>query len=163
MSGITITIRVNGKDLPEYPTSNDLTKLQNKRLQRHMKKVTTTHYIEVEDGDTFEVFISVEPPYRMDCPILGFRVFVDGDWIQEPTLSRQAYEEDGKWSAIVTGPAVEVDGKLAYRPMIFKPLAVSKLITISRKIRKLIIPRPNSCCQKPSSLSMSRKCNRSER
>ncbi|EHL02136.1 hypothetical protein M7I_1727 [Glarea lozoyensis 74030] len=124
MTGITITVRVNGQDLPEYPTSNDLQKLQNKRLKRHMEKVTTTHYIEVEDGATFEVFLSVEPPYRMDCPMLGFRVFVDGDWIQEPTLSREVYEEDGKWSEIVTGPAVEVGGKLAYRPMIFKPVAV---------------------------------------
>jgi hypothetical protein len=126
LPGITITVRVNGKDLKEYPAPNELPECERKRVQLHLKEVTSTHYIGVNSGDTFEIYLSVEAPYKMDCPILGFRVFVDGDWIQEPILSREVYEKDGKWSDLVSGPAVEVDGKLAYRSMVFKAVAVSK-------------------------------------
>jgi hypothetical protein len=81
MSGISITFRVNGEDSKEYPTTNDVMKWKSKKLQKHFENVTRTDYIAVEAGTAFEVFISVEPPYQMDCPFLGFRVLVDVDWI----------------------------------------------------------------------------------
>jgi hypothetical protein len=130
MSGITITIRVNGEDLTEYPTTNDVVKLKSKKMQSHFETVTRTDYVEVEAGHTFEIYLSVEPPYYMDCPYLGFRVFVDGDWIQEPICSREIYEKEGRWSETVVGPGIEVDGKIAYRSMMFKKVAVSKLSSL---------------------------------
>jgi hypothetical protein len=104
MSGISVTVRVNGQDLTEYPTTNDHMKFPTKNLQKHFENVTRTDYVEVEAGDTFQIYLAVEPPYEMDCQYLGFRVFVDGDWIQEPICSREIYEKEGRWSETVIGP-----------------------------------------------------------
>ena len=127
--GITISVRVNDHDLREYPAPNDACKFKCKKLEKHWKQVTTTNYIETNQGDSFTIQLSVDAPYQMDCPILGFRVFVDGEWIQEPLITRTSYEEYGemgrgghragircRWHDLVQTDDVQVSGSQSVLP-----------------------------------------------
>jgi hypothetical protein len=63
--GVDVTVRVNSIQVTEHST-----------VTSSPHAVTT--YISADPNTEFEVFLSILSEYKIDCPTLGFDIYVDG-------------------------------------------------------------------------------------
>ncbi|KAG9230753.1 hypothetical protein BJ875DRAFT_487641 [Amylocarpus encephaloides] len=120
--GIEVTIIVDGKALKEYPAENEKSNNCNPDMVTHQNKCTATYFIEIQSEKNFAICLSVGAPYKLDCPKLEFRTFVNSEWIQAPCMTRTDFNNEA-WSETVIGPAVK-DG-VSVRPMSFSKLKIT--------------------------------------
>lgn len=79
------------------------------------------------DNTEFTIRICVKKPYEFTCPGLGFLVYVDGNLIEYPLLTSDAWQNlDTDWTNIIEGPTITTEGKATMKPMKFTSLKLSK-------------------------------------
>ncbi|KAL5314918.1 hypothetical protein ACEPPN_017568 [Leptodophora sp. 'Broadleaf-Isolate-01'] len=103
LSGIEVTVLVDGESLVEYDAENDNVVHTNPAAAAHQRDRTVTKYIESSTGKAFSVKVNVKAPYKIDCPNVSFELYVDGQWINGRLMSKSSYST-GNWSIISEGP-----------------------------------------------------------
>ncbi|KAH9209713.1 hypothetical protein DL95DRAFT_276706, partial [Leptodontidium sp. 2 PMI_412] len=78
LSGIEVTVLVDGESLVEYDAENDNVVHTNPAAAAHQRDRTVTKYIESSTGKAFSVKVNVKAPYKIDCPNVSFELYVDG-------------------------------------------------------------------------------------
>ncbi|KAF4632648.1 hypothetical protein G7Y89_g5475 [Cudoniella acicularis] len=105
------------------------------KLTKHHALITKTCYIPSTTNAAFTVNVSAKPPFKLDCEVLIFRVFVDGKWVREPLLCEGDFD-GGEWEDFVAGPLVEnpQGGDFMYRQMRF-----GEIETTDERMRNSVI------------------------
>ncbi|KAG4430282.1 hypothetical protein IFR05_014229 [Cadophora sp. M221] len=103
LPGIEATILVEGEALTEYAAENDIIIHKNPATAAWQQTRTVTKYIESTTGKTFSLKVNVKAPYKIDCPKVSFSLYVDGQWIHGPLMTKGLYKT-GNWSIISEGP-----------------------------------------------------------
>jgi len=102
LPGIEATVRVNGEPLFEYDDDEEY-QPQDDDVPRHKRAKVTSHYIESATGAEFTIKISVGQPYKMKCPSLGFKVFIDGVCTNRGLVRNLEYLPQIGWRKECTG------------------------------------------------------------
>lgn len=90
--GIEITVLVDGQPLKEYDCENDHGRKSNcftPEVLAHQDERMVTKYVESVTGKNFSIKLKVNLAPELDCPTLGFSVFVNGKWITSPLLKKK--------------------------------------------------------------------------
>jgi hypothetical protein len=97
LPGIEVTIKSQGRTLPEYPDDGEWSN------RRHHAPVPaekrTSVYVECVSDAKFEVVSSIKPPYKfVNCQMLSFWIYVDGQAVGGAS-SRKIV--DGRWKELM--------------------------------------------------------------
>jgi hypothetical protein len=117
LPGVEVAVFIDEQQLHEYADDEF-------RARPHVNTVST--YIESETLKEFSVKIIVKEPYSLNCPTLGFQIFVDGVKVREPLLTQTAFERCGrKWETFWNGIKYPTEGNHC----ILRPFGFSKIDT----------------------------------
>jgi hypothetical protein len=117
LPGIEVAVCIDEQQVHEYFDDEFHTK-------PHVNTVST--YIESETSREFAVKIIAKEPYALNCPTLGFQIFVDGVKVREPVLTQTEFERCGrKWEIFLCGIKYATEGQNC----ILRPFRFSKIDT----------------------------------
>jgi len=125
--GFAVGVFIAGELAKEYPTDNGEVSHIDHNVRAHRDRCTITNYIESVANKPFTVEVSVKNPYKFDCSNLSFGVYVDGQLIVEPMLSKALYKrKNGSWTKLVKGPEVKVGRSYGISELKVKDIVTSK-------------------------------------
>jgi hypothetical protein len=103
MPGLEVAVCVDQQPLHEYANDEFHARAQ-------LNMVST--YIESETMKEFSIKLVVKEPYTLDCPTLGFQIFVDGVKVREPLLTGKKFERCSRnWETFWGGIKYPTEGQ----------------------------------------------------
>ncbi|KAI9730149.1 MAG: hypothetical protein M1818_008243 [Claussenomyces sp. TS43310] len=93
--GIKVCIRVAGEELREYEPKHD-------RVEGPLAEKTVIKYIEAVSDAEFDIKISVDKSYKMNCHHITFDIYIDGKAVRSPTCKASRLHRH-HWSRITEG------------------------------------------------------------
>jgi hypothetical protein len=135
LPGITATVLIDGAVAPEIPDPDEIqVSHKNPRVAHHQTNVTVSRYIQCVTDEPFSIKLKVEPPYRIDCPKLGFEIKVDGKAAWTATAARpRLRESNGKWE-------IEIEGVKEGKGIRFVEIATGMFILLPLFISHFLFP-----------------------
>ena len=117
LPGLEVAVCVDQQPLHEY-ADNEF------HASAQLNMVST--YIESETMKEFSIKLVVKQPYTLDCPTLGFQIFVDGVKVREPVLTQTTFEScERNWETFWDGVKYPTEGQNC----ILRPFRFSKIDT----------------------------------
>lgn len=125
LPGLSVSISIAGKDLPEYENRDE-------EIHGPLATKTVLRYIQSISDSEFVINFRISPPFQLDCPVLEFRVSIDGTPIRG-AICLLTHIKYGCWNYQLLGDKViHHDGSGELRKFKFASLKTG--IIYSRKI-----------------------------
>jgi len=103
LRGMEVTIHFGGQALQEYGDDQDVEAAPGE-IGAYQASRTVSKYIESVTGQKYSVELSLQKPFKFDCPSLAYRISIDGvETEQDPLALRRGYSAARGWTRSVEG------------------------------------------------------------
>jgi hypothetical protein len=117
--GISVVVCVDEQALAEYDDNDYPTEPGSSMVSK---------YIQSDVLKEFAVRLAIKPPYTMNCPTLGFQIYVDGIKTREPLLRKAVLSRGGgHWESLFHGIKYSTGGQQP--DCILRPFKFSEIQT----------------------------------
>jgi hypothetical protein len=90
LPGLNVSIHVDGEPLPEYEDETE-EETPDGDITEYQASGTVCKYVEAMSDKEFCIKITLNSPYKMDCPTLMFRISIDGIHASAPIIKKAAF------------------------------------------------------------------------
>jgi hypothetical protein len=90
LPGVTVSINVDGQPLPEYKDDTEEETLDGP-VAEYQTARTVCKYVEAISDKEFCIKMTLDAPFRMDCPSLEFACSIDGHRTHAPLIRKAAH------------------------------------------------------------------------
>jgi len=117
--GISVVVCVDEQALAEYDDDDFNAEKSSNMISK---------YIQSDILKEFAVRLAIVPPYSMNCPTLGFQIYVDGIKVREPLLRKAVLSRGGgHWESLFNGIKYSTGGQQP--DCILRPFKFSEIQT----------------------------------
>jgi hypothetical protein len=109
LPGLTVSIHVDGEPLPEYEDDTEEETPDDPVAQYQVAR-TLCKYVEAISDKEFCIEMSLDPPYRMDCPALVFPCWIDGNLADEVVLHQAEFPKEIRRGRVISPVGTALDG-----------------------------------------------------
>ncbi|CZR63017.1 uncharacterized protein PAC_12914 [Phialocephala subalpina] len=119
LPGVEIVVCVDGVALEEFEDTEGDESISRQR-EEDDTTLTVSKYIKSVADQEFGIKYTLQDPFKMDCPILGVTVFLDGKKIIQMLAMKTDYQRMGRKSRLVDRlEDVNEDGEIMFRTIRF--------------------------------------------
>jgi hypothetical protein len=115
LPGLSVSIHVDGEPLPEYEDEAE-EEIPDGPVAVFQAARTVCKYVEATSEKEFCIKMSLNAPYRMDCPSVKFRCFIDGIRVRTKILRRSVYPDRIRRGRVVSPVETTVEGVTVEAP-----------------------------------------------
>jgi hypothetical protein len=141
--GIEVSVCVDGHPLKEYNDDEEV-EAQPREAFQHQATRTVSKYVESTTDKEFEIRYSVTRAFKMDCPTLSFRIFVDGARARSCLFEVREYKELAKskrpyTERTIKGIESSLNGRVVVKPFKFSEIKTSTAFKLHSNIVLILI------------------------
>jgi hypothetical protein len=138
--GISVVVCVDEQALAEYDDDNFNADRESNMISK---------YVQSDILKEFAVRLTIEPPYTMNSPTLGFQIYVDGIKVREPLLRKAVLSRGGgHWESSFNGIKYSTGGQQP--DCILRPFKFSEIQTCESYPHLLAIRSSELTAQLPT-------------
>ncbi len=113
--GLQACVLVDGNALPEYD-HEEIEPTKPGPIGEHQAVRTVSKYIEAVSGKEFGIRISLNTPFKLNCPTLTVRIQIDGKWVGGTYIRKASHPASYRGANVISRVDKDVAGARAAAP-----------------------------------------------